>query len=247
MSRLRRPASQAKATRTHPGGVLCPTSDEGEDSESLTGPQANNRSPCRHSGLTIDEWTFPLNLTTLLALIATVFRSATLHLLSSFERIDNRFHAFAAAVSARYRMSFGAQTYALGEDHKAAAGLAPGKAEGHATRTVSCTSARLPWLAFPAALARLTAALLAWAVARGWARRATQPAWKDNLLPLVLDRERLLVPHDDDTGGRRERDQRLDARCPIDETALINPDQRAAAARNVSVRFRWCEGLSSSL
>ncbi|KAK8092208.1 uncharacterized protein PG998_015040 [Apiospora kogelbergensis] len=158
---------------------------------------------------------------------------------SSFLRIDERFGAFAAAVSQRYRASFGAQSYGLNRDHDPADGLPAGEVRGRAAQTLSCTSAQLAWMAFPAALAALTASLLAWAVARSWARRGAQPVWKETLLPLVLYRDRLLL----DGGTMEQLD--LNKRGVAGQQPVMELSQMAASARNVSVRFRWNEPSSA--
>lgn len=158
---------------------------------------------------------------------------------SSFLRIDERFGAFAAAVSQRYRASFGAQSYGLNRDHDPADGLPAGEVRGRAAQTLSCTSAQLAWMAFPAALAALTASLLAWAVARSWARRGAQPVWKETLLPLVLYRDRLLL----DGGTMEQLD--LNKRGVAGQQPVMELSQMAASARHVSVRFRWNEPSSA--
>ncbi|KAK8030402.1 hypothetical protein PG990_000136 [Apiospora arundinis] len=156
---------------------------------------------------------------------------------TSFQRIDERFGAFAVSVSQRYRVSFGAQSYDLKENNDPVDGLPPGEVTGRAAQTLSCISAQLPWLAFPVALAALTALLLAWAVARSWTRRAAQPIWKENLLPLVFYRDRLLL---EGAGGQElDWDRRGLAGQPVMELY-----QMAASAKKVPVRFRWNEPSS---
>ncbi|KAK8136913.1 hypothetical protein PG984_004853 [Apiospora sp. TS-2023a] len=120
-----------------------------------------------------------------------------------FQRIDDAFRAFAVSVSARYRRSFGGQS--LGADALGSLldGQKPGAAVGQAWQTMSCHSSRLAWLALPAGLAVVIAALLAWVVAGSWARRRVQPVWKESLLPLVLYKDRLLMEEEDTTGSTR--------------------------------------------
>ncbi len=112
--------------------------------------------------------------------------------------IDGYFRSVAAALTNRYRATFGSAVF--DDTNEAGLGpvwggrqpqaLPPGAAEGVVWQATVCTVVHWEWLSFPAALVALTSGLLALAVAGSWRERHARPVWKTNLLPLLFHGDR---------------------------------------------------------
>ncbi|ORY60259.1 uncharacterized protein BCR38DRAFT_412436 [Pseudomassariella vexata] len=155
----------------------------------------------------------------------------------NFQNVDTYFDSFAVSISNRFRMTFGSSTYRVTPNGQVADGLPFGEVHGTAWQTSGCTYAQFRWLVLPTALAASTAALLAWMIARSWTRRYIQPVWKEDLLPLILYKERLLS--EDRTTSKISGDLEDARNSDISEKPLMEINQMSRLASQIPVRFQW--------
>ena len=125
---------------------------------------------------------------------------------ASFGSIDAYFGSVTAAMTRRYRVTYGSDgimeggtrdvsTRPIYDDQQEEGGgeegtLPRGLVRGITWQTSVCTVVHWEWLSFSASLVGLTSVLLALTIARSWRSRHIRPVWKANLLPLLFHGDR---------------------------------------------------------
>lgn len=102
---------------------------------------------------------------------------------ASYQSLSAAMDDFATAVTAKFRTSGFGPYEPLTFDQTQGAGYG---AQGTVLQTSICTSLDWRWLFLPCDLLVISAALLAWIIARGL-KQSWDPIWKASVLPLVLN------------------------------------------------------------
>ena len=103
---------------------------------------------------------------------------------SSFAIIDKYMASFATALTTHYRTTYGSSGGVPWPNGSLE--FPVDEAQGLAWHTTVCTAVDWNWLVLPAALAGITAVLLASFIARSWHFRRLYPMWKSSIFPLLF-------------------------------------------------------------
>jgi hypothetical protein len=138
--------------------------------------------------------------------------------------------SFAMALTNRYRSSFGGSVYVADSQSD----LPQGELQGVAWQNSLCTSAQWEWLLLPALLVLLTCFLLLWTVAESWRRRNIEPVWKENVLPVLLYKEKF---RERDESALSEVSRQISGGLIRQPEKLLEIDEMEAIAKSIMVRF----------
>ncbi|KAK7957995.1 hypothetical protein PG996_010564 [Apiospora saccharicola] len=112
-----------------------------------------------------------------------------------------------------------------------------GEVHGVELQTNTGNTIHLQWLAFPTAIAAITAVILLWTIAESRGKRRNRPVWKYHFLPFLFYSHRFKRGEND---SKITEESHADVSASIaDNERLLETDEMEKLAVKLQVRFQW--------
>jgi hypothetical protein len=157
---------------------------------------------------------------------------------ATFSNTSLWFDAFAAAMTNKFRLEYGAATF------NETADLPLGQVQGITWEKVTCVSMHMQWLILPITLTGITVLLGMWTIAVNFHHRHERPVWKDSLFPLIFYGHKI---EPQELGGFPNPTSADDTESDPggkEDGRLLELHEMSAVGRRTPVIIRWPDSKS---